>query len=295
MKKKLAIGFGVVLILCLGILGGFLYLLMHRTPGQYFESNGVPIYYTVEGRGEPVILVHGVAATADLNWRRPGVTRRLAKHFQVISFDLRGHGLSGKPAEPEQYGAQMMEDIVRLMDHLHIQKAHVAGYSLGGFIVLKLLAAHPDRVQSAALCGAGWKNPEDPAPIPNPYKAPAPEAAPPQQASILFFLPGDSKSLFHRIRSWIGDRLVDKAVIKALKKKYPELAVSREELQRIQVPALCVIGTNDGLLPLARDLHREKPALTYSEIPGANHFTLPFYGRFKTLLEDFFLHGAAKP
>lgn len=288
MKKKMLAGCSLTLLVCFTVAGGFCYLLVHRTPGAYFDANGVRLYYTVEGEGAPVILVHGVAATADLNWRRPGVVRRLARHYRVVTFDLRGHGLSGRPVDPEQYGVQMTEDIVRLMDHLGFQKAHVAGYSLGGFLVLKLLTLHPDRVQSAAICAAGWKNPEDPSPIPNPYKAPPLEVTAPQQASMLLGMASGSKSLFHRVRSWIGDQLIDKNAKKALKSKYMELGVSREALKKIQVPAICMIGTRDGFLPLARELHAEAPAMELIEIAGATHFTLPFRGAFKSSLEDFF-------
>ncbi|HEX72751.1 MAG TPA: alpha/beta fold hydrolase, partial [Candidatus Hydrogenedentes bacterium] len=93
-----------------------------RVTGDYFDSNGVRIHYTVEGAGDPVILVHGFAANADLNWRLPGVTKALAKEFRVIALDNRGHGLSDKPHDPQQYGAEMIEDVVRLMDHLGIEK-----------------------------------------------------------------------------------------------------------------------------------------------------------------------------
>jgi len=107
----------IILIPCMGI-GWFAYALIHRTPGEYFESNGARVYYTVQGEGEPIILVHGVGANADLNWQRPGVVRALAKEFKVIAFDLRGHGLTDKLVDPEQYGLRMAEDIVLLMDHL---------------------------------------------------------------------------------------------------------------------------------------------------------------------------------
>jgi len=50
----------------------------------------------------------------------------------------------------------MAEDVVLLMDHLKIQKAHVIGYSLGGMITVKLLTRHPDRVLSATIGGMGW-------------------------------------------------------------------------------------------------------------------------------------------
>jgi pimeloyl-ACP methyl ester carboxylesterase len=85
-----------------------------------FDSKGVSIQYTVEGKGEPVVLIHGLCANAQFNWRAPGIIKALAKDYQVIALDARGHGGSGKPKEEEAYGIEMMEDIVRLLDHLNI-------------------------------------------------------------------------------------------------------------------------------------------------------------------------------
>jgi pimeloyl-ACP methyl ester carboxylesterase len=121
-----------------------------------FTSNGVKIHYLVMGKGDPVILIHGLYASAAGNWQRPGIMAELAKHYQVIAFDLRAHGQSAKPEGEDQYGVQMAEDVIRLMDHLQLPKAHLVGYSLGGMITMKLLALHPERVSSAVLGGMGW-------------------------------------------------------------------------------------------------------------------------------------------
>jgi len=132
-----------------------------KPESKFFDSDGVKIHYFVKGEGEPVILVHGFTASALLNWIQPGVFDALAEDYQVIAIDNRGHGRSDKPHDPEQYGVEMVEDVVRLMDHLGIEKAHVAGYSMGGFITCKLLATHPDRLLSATLGGAGWRRDTD--------------------------------------------------------------------------------------------------------------------------------------
>jgi len=124
--------------------------------GKEFYSAGVRIHYTVQGQGEPLILIHGLYSSGRQNWDAPGITAALAAQFQVITFDLRGHGASDKPRAEGDYGVNMVEDVVRLMDHLHLQKARVAGYSLGAIIALKLVALHPDRVQSTVLGGMGW-------------------------------------------------------------------------------------------------------------------------------------------
>src|SRR5690242_19535896 len=108
-----------------------------------FESDGVQIHYTVAGKGTPVVLIHGLYASAKTNWELPGIVADLAKSHTVIALDNRGHGQSDKPEKEGEYGVKMVEDVVRLLDHLHIEKAEVAGYSMGGMITMKLLTLHP--------------------------------------------------------------------------------------------------------------------------------------------------------
>src|SRR5579863_3555872 len=123
-----------------------------KAEDQFFLSDGVKIRYIVEGEGEPVLLIHGFAANLQVQWG--GVIKDLAKDYKVVALDNRGHGRSGKPHEPEKYGIQMVEDAIRLLDHLNIDKAHVVGYSMGGFITNKLLTTHPERLITATLGGA---------------------------------------------------------------------------------------------------------------------------------------------
>ncbi len=295
MRKKLLVALVLLVVAGAAGVGSFFWLLLHRAPGEFFDSNGVPIYYTVEGKGEPLILIHGIGANADLNWRRPGVTGLLARDFQVISFDLRGHGLSGQPADPSQYGTELVEDVVRLMDHLHIAKAHVAGYSLGGFIALKLVTTHPDRVRSAAYCASGWSDAADPTELPNPYAEPVPPGekkvkTPPAVAASVLPVPAvTQKTLFNRVRNWVGDRIVNKTALKALKKSYGALRVPESALKENDVPSICLVGKRDGLYYLAEALHDRMANLEYVRIEGANHFTTPFYGTFQSGLDDFFM------
>jgi pimeloyl-ACP methyl ester carboxylesterase len=291
-KKKLALGFAIVLLVLAAAVGAFFFLLFHRTEGQYFDSNGVRIHYTVEGSGEPVVLIHGVAANADLNWRRPGVIRNLARNFQVIAMDCRGHGLSGKPEDPAQYGMEMVEDVPRLLDHLGIEKAHIAGYSMGGFLVLKLMTVHPERIRSAAICAAGWKDPDNPGEIPDPYSTPEPPQA---ESAAVLPLPqlakrtDESLPLVHSIRSWVGDQIMDSTVKKAIKKSWTEWLVTKEQLKANTVPAICLIGTDDGLLQLAEDMKQYMANLEFVLLPGANHLNTPLKSEFKKRLHEFFL------
>jgi pimeloyl-ACP methyl ester carboxylesterase len=123
---------------------------------ESFTANGVKIAYATRGKGDPVVLIHGWMSSAGVNWELPGISKDLAKDFQVIELDVRGHGLSDKPKKEDQYGLELVEDITRLLDHLKIKKAHLVGYSMGGMIAAKFVAKHPDRVRSVTLGGMGW-------------------------------------------------------------------------------------------------------------------------------------------
>lgn len=223
--------------------------LMGRVKGSFLEVDGIRIHYTVEGNGEPIVLVHGYGVNADFNWRVPGVTDTLARTHKVIAMDVRGHGLSSKPRDPEKYGVEMVKDVVRLLDHLGIDKAHVAGYSMGGFITLKLVTMFPERLLTAIPCAAGWDRPT------------------PQNASLLDgvaealdagqgFTPllekieGLGRKPNH-VMIFITDRLMrlinDVPALAALMRRFIDLAVNEEELRGNTVPVLSIIGTHDPL------------------------------------------------
>jgi hypothetical protein len=127
---------------------------------DFFDARGVKIHYLIEGTGEPVVLIHGLDSSAAINWEMPGTIDALAKDHLVIALDLPGYGQSDKPVEASAYGRQWVEDVILLLDHLKIEKAHIVGYSMGGMVALKLIAEHPDRVLSGTLGGMGWL-PED--------------------------------------------------------------------------------------------------------------------------------------
>ena len=156
MRHAAAIAKGQVLLVLVTLV--FFIPLLHAEE-FFFDSAGVKIHYTVEGKGEPVLLIHGFAVDIQDQWGAPGVIKALSDTFQVIAIDNRGHGKSDKPHDRNAYGINFVEDPIRLLDHLKIRKAHVVGYSMGGFITSAILANHPGRVITAVMGGAGWNPP----------------------------------------------------------------------------------------------------------------------------------------
>ncbi len=120
-----------------------------------FNSDGVQIHYTVQGKGAAVVLIHGFAGSM-LEWKASGIGDLLAHEYKVIALDARGHGASDKPEGVDHYGTKMIDDVVRLLDHLKIDKAHVAGYSMGGLIVFKMADMRPERMRSGVIVDVGW-------------------------------------------------------------------------------------------------------------------------------------------
>jgi len=108
----------------------------------YAPVNGIKIWYAVFGKGKPVILLHGGLANSNYWGNQVPI---LAKRYQVIVMDSRGHGRSTRDDKP--YGYDLMaSDVLALMDFLKIQKAAVVGWSDGAILGLDIAIHHPERL-----------------------------------------------------------------------------------------------------------------------------------------------------
>jgi pimeloyl-ACP methyl ester carboxylesterase len=246
------------------------------SPDQFFDSDGVKIHYRVWGNGEPIVLVHGFTASIDTNWVQPGVVDKLDDNFKVIALDLRGHGKSDKPHDVAAYGDKMAEDVVRLLDHLGIEKAHIVGYSLGGFTTLKLVTLHPERFLSATLGGAGWRSPSESGGVDGLAEslesgngiaplmiALTPAGQPPPSPEQI--------KMVNQMLMATNDPLALAAVIRGM----GGLAVSEDAARKIEVPMLAVVGEIDPLRAGVDQLDQllPEPEVEVVVLPGKDHMT----------------------
>jgi len=119
----------------------------------FIACNGIKVFYEIHGTGTPLILISGLGGD-HFFWQSS--IDVLAKKFQVITFDTRGIGQTDAPLEP--YSMHLfITDLKALMDGLHIEKAHILGFSMGGNIALSFALQHPERVHKLIIAASHAK------------------------------------------------------------------------------------------------------------------------------------------
>lgn len=231
----------------------------------FFDSNGVKIHYEDQGKGDPVILVHGFASKAQHNWELTGWYKTLTPHYRVIAIDCRGHGQSDKPHDRAAYsGSAMEDDVIRLLDHLGIRRALLMGYSMGGRISMGLLANHPDRLRAVVLGGVG---------------AGAGVTDPARRNAIVQALLAEDKSKITAEQPRLFREFAE-ANRNDLKALGACMGADREPITaslfaRNQVPVLIVVGTKDELVGAPEDLAKMIPHSQVVKLEGRDHLNAP--------------------
>jgi pimeloyl-ACP methyl ester carboxylesterase len=222
-----------------------------------------------------VVLLHGFSGNLDASWVETGVLPNVATDYRVIALDYRGHGKSDKPHDPKSYGLQMGQDVVRLLDHLNIPRAHIVGHSLGAGITAKLLTTNPDRFLTATLSGAAGRQrwtPEDAAAAE--AEAVEFEQGIPFRSVILRTAPTNQpKPTDEQIQAQSQQRLArnDRLAMAAVVRSRGEQTFSAADMATVQVPTLGLIGSADANLDAMNRLASVLPTLKVVVIEGATH------------------------
>jgi pimeloyl-ACP methyl ester carboxylesterase len=252
----------------------------------------VPIYYEVIGAGTPILLVHGFLGRFESHWKQTGwVDFLLAQGRQVVGMDCRGHGLSGKPHDPSVYdGDRFADDVIAVMDVVGLERTDLMGYSMGGQIVINLLARRPERFSSIIAGGAGLRSAS---------------ALGDQTANIEALETDDVSSITdQRALDWrrraeggypggLAARDNDlKAFAAMLRNSYPPQIASNpakhtDALRRVQTPVLAVVGGKDVNLSEARLLIEAVPFGELVVLAGEDHSSAISSQKYKEAVASF--------
>jgi pimeloyl-ACP methyl ester carboxylesterase len=244
---------------------------------QRFAHDGVEIAFLDEGEGEPIVLVHGFASTAQVNWLHPGWIATLTRAGRrVIALDNRGHGASSKLYDPAAYHtARMAEDVRALLDHLDVPRADVMGYSMGARITAFFALAHPSRLRRAVLGGLGIRLVDGvglPESIADALEAPS--------------LAQVCDPTGHMFRAFAEQTKSDlKALAACIRGSRQTL--TREQVAAIRAPVLVAVGTKDTIAGSAHELAALLPSGVPLDVPGRDHMLAVGDKVFKSAVPSF--------
>jgi pimeloyl-ACP methyl ester carboxylesterase len=223
----------------------------------YVDVNGLHMYYETHGTGSPLVLLHGGVMTIDLNFAT--LIPALAKTYQVIAVEMQGHGRTAnidRAFAPVHFAG----DIVGLLDHLGIDRAHVLGHSFGGAVTLELAVNHPDRVRSIVPISASVRIEGMHPDVMDPSKFATSDRMPTAQDFA------EMRAAYERL-SPHPDQF-DEFIAKMGGSAHDLEGWTDEQLAGITAPTLIVQGDNDFVTV-------EHAALMQQLIPGAKLAVLP--------------------
>jgi len=244
--------------------------------------NGIEIHYREFGAGQPLVLAHGLACGWRMWWPQ---IERFRQRYRVIAYDLRGHGKSGAPGDAQAYSpAHLTQDLIGLLDHLRIERAHVVGFSMGGGPALGLALAQPARVDRLVLAdiGSGADNPWASRRLGEVWIGFAQSGGMTAMADNMllseFFktYARRSKRTRRHIHALISQHPLHGMchILAAIVMRRKPLFRMRGTLGRVSVPTLVLTGEHDYVChKSARLLMSEIPRAVEARVPGAGHLT----------------------
>ena len=235
---------------------------------RWTASDGVELAWRETGEGRAVVLLHGLFSDAHMNWIKFGHADRIAAEgFRVIMPDLRAHGLSAAPQEPEHYPRGILaRDLRELLAHLGLTDYDLGGFSLGARTTVEAVGegARPRR---AILGGSGLEGLQN------------------WERRKTFFL--EAIAMFDHVERgdphWLSvqfmkSQKVDRVAAAHLLESFEDTFM--EWLQAFTMPTLVVCGIEDQDNGSAEELAEALPNATFKEVPGTHmsSVTKPEFG-----------------
>ena len=227
------------------------------------SRDGVEIYYEVHGGGPALLLTHGYSSTSAM-WQRQ--IEALSRHHKLVLWDMRGHGQSDYPDDPQSYSeALTVADMAALLDEVGAKSAIVGGLSLGGYMSLAFYRAHPDRVRALLIIdtGPGFKK-DDAREAWNKRAHDTADRFEREGLNVLRSLSPERSNVEHR--DALGLARAARGMLTQRDARVIEL------LPEIKVPSLIVVGADDTPFLAASDYMAAKiPDAKKVVIPAAGH------------------------
>ena len=198
----------------------------------YVPVNGIKVYYEVYGEGKPIVLLHGAFMTIGTNWGQ--LIPELSKTRKVIAIELQGHGHTPFSDRKLDY-ATLASDVEGVMNHLKVDSADVAGYSMGGYVAYQLAIRNPKRVRKLVIISSTYKSSGWMPEVTNAFKSMKPElfTNSPMKAAYDAVAPDKAKwtEFLEQMIAFAG----------------VPFDMGEANIAKITSPVLLISGDNDGL------------------------------------------------
>lgn len=251
--------------------------------------NGTKLYYESAGKGPNLVLIHGGLADSRV-W--DSQFTKLAKHFRVVRYDLRGYGQSEFPKGEFSH----IEDLRALLSFLKITSASLVGLSIGGVIATDFTLAYPQTVEKLVLVSSGLRGDDSPT---DPRTIEVFRAIPTGGSEMaidlwlknpLFSTISRKRSLRERTRQMLADNFKYwGAVQQPIPVVFPERPTI-ERLAEIRTPTLVIVGTKDApfILKIAETMRSKIPGAKLSILENvSHHLNMEKPKRFNRLVSTF--------
>lgn len=238
---------------------------------EHFQSfDGTKLALHRVGEGRPLILLHGLFSSAQMNWIKWGHAERIAEQgYEVLMLDFRVHGESEAPHDPTSYpSGVLVQDVAALVNHLGLTDYDLAGFSLGARTSIHGVANGSLNPKRLILGGMGVDGLSE------------------WEKRAAFFtrvidefdaIPKDDPAYFSM--QFLKSQKVDRVAARLLLDTMEDLPLS--DLAKITCPTLVVCGDEDRDNGSAQEMAEMLPDATYAEVPGTHmsSVTKPDLGR----------------